>query len=56
MIAALIPVLFNAAFTLRLHSFQPELVGIGSSVGLLLGFATLFVMAHLHRKGWMAES
>lgn len=52
-IAAMIPVLFNACFTLRLHSFQPELLGLGSSLGLLLGFATLFAMAHLNRKVWM---
>ncbi len=52
-IAAMIPVLFNACLTLRLHSFQPELLGLGSSLGLLLGFASLFAMAHFNRKVWM---
>jgi len=55
-IAAMIPMLFNVFFTLRLHSFQPELLGLGSSLGLLLGFVVLFVMAHFNRKEWMAQS
>jgi putative peptidoglycan lipid II flippase len=55
-LAAAIPPLFNVFVTLRLHSFQPELLGLGSSVGLMLGFLTLFAMAHFHRKGWMSAS
>ncbi|HWC97441.1 MAG TPA: lipid II flippase MurJ, partial [Candidatus Sulfopaludibacter sp.] len=52
-IAASIPVVFNACLTLRLHSFQPELLGIGSSLGLVLGFLVLFVTAHWNRRNWM---
>jgi len=55
-IAAMIPLLFNICLTLRLHSFQPELVGLGSSLGLMLGFVVLFVMAHLNRKVWMEQA
>jgi len=54
-IAASIPLLFNVCLTLWMHSFQPQLLGIGSSLGLLLGFVVLFAMAHLHRKNWMTE-
>jgi putative peptidoglycan lipid II flippase len=54
-IAASIPLLFNVCLTLRTHSFQPQLLGIGSSLGLLLGFVVLFAMAHMHRKNWMTE-
>jgi putative peptidoglycan lipid II flippase len=54
-IAAVIPVLFNVGLTLRVHAFQPELLGLGSSLGLLVGFAVLFVMAHLKRRAWMAQ-
>ena len=54
-IAALVPLLFNVAFTLGCHSFRPEWIGIGSSAGLLLGFAMLMAMAHLHRPRWMAQ-
>lgn len=55
-VAAMIPVIFNACLTLRMGSFQPKLVGLGSSIGLLLGFATLFAMAHVNRKEWMTQS
>jgi putative peptidoglycan lipid II flippase len=54
-IAAAIPLLFNVTLTLRMHSFRPELIGIGSSLGLLLGGAALFVIVHVNRKRWLAE-
>jgi len=54
-IAAVIPVLFNACLTLRLHTIQPELLGLGSSLGLMLGFVALFVLAHTNRKSWMQQ-
>jgi putative peptidoglycan lipid II flippase len=49
-IAAWIPVMVNVALTLWLHSFQPELVGLGASVGLITGFMALFAMAHGRRE------
>jgi putative peptidoglycan lipid II flippase len=49
-IAAWIPVVVNVALTLWMHSFQPELIGLGASVGLLTGFLVLFAMAHTNRK------
>jgi putative peptidoglycan lipid II flippase len=54
-IAAAIPVLFNVCLTLWLRPLRPELLGIGSSVGLLLGFLVLFAMAHGNRKVWMEQ-
>ena len=54
-IAAAIPVLFNVSLTLWLRPLRPELLGIGSSLGLLLGFVVLFAMAHGNRKVWMGE-
>jgi putative peptidoglycan lipid II flippase len=53
-IAAWIPVLVNIGLTLWLHSFRPQWIGLGSSVGLIVGFATLFVMAHTDRKRSLA--
>jgi putative peptidoglycan lipid II flippase len=52
-IAAMLPVLLNVAITLRVGPYHPELLGLGSSVGLIAGFAVLFVMAHTSRKRWM---
>ena len=52
-LAAWIPVVFNVALTLWLRSYNPHLIGLGSSLGLLLGFAALFAMAHTHRKRWV---
>jgi putative peptidoglycan lipid II flippase len=53
-IAAVIPALINVTLTVRMHSFRPELVGIGSSIGLLAGFAVLFLMLHGSRKRWLS--
>jgi len=55
-IAALVPLLFNVCLTLRLHPLRPELIGLGSSLGLFLGFVVLFVTAHLNRKTWMEQN
>jgi putative peptidoglycan lipid II flippase len=52
-IAALVPVAFNVAFTLWLRPLAPQWIGVGSSIGLMLGFAALFAMAHLNRKRWL---
>jgi len=52
--AAFIPVLVNGALTLFLHSANPQWIGLGASVGLMVGFLALFGAAHLNRKRWMA--
>jgi len=54
-IAAWIPVLFNAALTLWLGSHRPQLIGLGASLGLLTGFAVLFAMAHARRGRWLEQ-
>jgi putative peptidoglycan lipid II flippase len=54
-IAALVPLLVNVAFTLALHSHQPQWIGLGATIGLLLGFLTLFVLMHSGRKRWLAS-
>lgn len=51
-IATAIPALLNIAITLRVHSDAPEWLGVGSSVGLLAGFLTLFALLHLARRRW----
>jgi putative peptidoglycan lipid II flippase len=54
-IAAWIPVLFNVTLTLWLHSYQPRLIGVGASLGLITGFAVLFVLAHTNRRHWLGQ-
>ena len=54
-IAALIPPLLNVTLTLWLHPRQPQLIGLGASLGLLAGFATLFVTMHASRRRWLAQ-
>jgi putative peptidoglycan lipid II flippase len=54
-IAAAIPLLLNVTLTLCVHSHRPELIGLGSSVGLLAGFAALFAMAHMGRRRWLKQ-
>lgn len=54
--AACIPVLVNVALTLGLNSRLPQLIGLGASVGLMMGFLVLFGAAHAGRKRWMAAS
>jgi len=54
-IAAMIPLALNVGLTLRLHSQRPELIGMGSSVGLLAGFLALFAMAHMGREKWLQQ-
>jgi len=55
-IAAWIPVIFNVALTLWLHSYKPELIGLGASLGLLAGFLVLFAVAHGKRRRWMGQA
>jgi peptidoglycan biosynthesis protein MviN/MurJ (putative lipid II flippase) len=54
-IAALIPPLFNVTLTLWIHSHQPQWIGAGASLGLLAGFAALFVVMHANRRRWLEQ-
>jgi putative peptidoglycan lipid II flippase len=54
-IAAAIPVLVNAAITLRLPAGHPELLGVGATAGVTAGFLTLFAMAHMGRRRWLEQ-
>ena len=54
-LAASIPLLLNVALTLRGHSFAPERIGLGASVGLLAGFAVLFAGMRIGRRRWLEE-
>lgn len=54
-IAAWIPVTFNVVLTLWLHSFRPQLIGLGPSLGLLTGFLVLFAVAHTNRGRWREQ-
>jgi putative peptidoglycan lipid II flippase len=54
-IAAWIPVTCNVTLTLWLHSYRPELIGLGASLGLLTGFLVLFAVAHTNRRRWLAQ-
>lgn len=53
--AVAVAVLLNVTLTVRMHFAQPEWVGVGSSVGLLVGFVVLFTTMHAARRGWLAE-
>ena len=54
-VAAFIPVFINVVITLRVGAFRPEYLGLGASVGLISGFAVLFVIAHTGRKRWLEQ-
>jgi putative peptidoglycan lipid II flippase len=54
--ASFIPVLVNVALTLALHSREPQLIGLGASVGLMAGFLALIAAAHASRKYWLAAN
>ena len=54
-LAALVPVLFNVALTLRMRPVRPELIGLGASLGLLIGFALLFAVMNANRKRWLEQ-
>lgn len=53
MCAAALPVLLNIVVSAVLrswHLYNPEYIGVGASFGLLVAFATLFTVAHIHRR------
>jgi putative peptidoglycan lipid II flippase len=52
-LAGTVPLLVNVAVTSRLPAGAAWL-GVGSSVGLMAGFAALFAILHTARKGWSA--
>lgn len=54
-VASVIPVLVNIVLTVRAGSFRPELLGLGASIGLMIGFLLLFTIAHTSRKGWLRQ-
>jgi putative peptidoglycan lipid II flippase len=54
-IAAAIPVLVNVVVTVAVRSPEPRWIGAGASLGLLVGFLFVFVMARLHRNRLPAE-
>jgi putative peptidoglycan lipid II flippase len=59
LIAAFVPISLNVAITSFLHASgrlkDPALLGLGASVGLLSGFAALFVMIHIRRNAAKLE-
>ena len=55
-IAAMVPVLVNASISVRLGPARPEYLGLGSSVGLIAGFAVLFAITHITRRNWLAQA
>jgi peptidoglycan biosynthesis protein MviN/MurJ (putative lipid II flippase) len=52
-VAVAVPLLINVAITLRLRTAQPELLGVGASIGLMAGFVVLFTLLHTGRKRWL---
>jgi putative peptidoglycan lipid II flippase len=54
-VAAWIPLLCNVALTLWMRSYQPQLIGLGASLGLLCGYLALFAMAHARRSRWLDQ-
>lgn len=50
-----IPVILNMLITVRLGEARPEYAGLGASVGLLVGFVTLFAILHARRGEWLAK-
>jgi putative peptidoglycan lipid II flippase len=53
LLAALCPVLVNAALTLGLNFRQPEWIGAGASIGVMAGAGLLFLMVRWNRKRWL---
>jgi putative peptidoglycan lipid II flippase len=51
--AAFLPLLANVALTLWMRSAAPQWIGLGASIGFMLGFVTLFAAAHVSRRRWM---
>jgi putative peptidoglycan lipid II flippase len=56
LIASFIPVLVNVTLTLSLNSPHPQLIGLGTSAGLMAGFLVLFGAAHARRASLAAAA
>jgi putative peptidoglycan lipid II flippase len=54
-IASVIPVLVNIVLTVSARSVRPELLGLGASSGLMIGFLVLFTIAHTARERWLRQ-
>ena len=54
-LVAAIPVFLNMLITVRLHEARPEYAGLGASIGLIVGFLTLFAILHVRRREWLEE-
>jgi putative peptidoglycan lipid II flippase len=52
-IAVVVALFLNVVFTSRLHSPQPSMVGVGASLGLLVGFLVLFAISQVKRRSWL---
>jgi putative peptidoglycan lipid II flippase len=52
-LAVAVPLLLNVTVTMRLHTAEPQLLGVGSSVGLFAGFVVLFTLLHTGRRRWL---
>jgi putative peptidoglycan lipid II flippase len=52
-IAVAVPLVCNVLFTMQVHSTSAQLLGVGASLGLSLGFVTLFTLLHTGRKRWV---
>jgi hypothetical protein len=48
--------LVNAGLTLWVFGTQPQFIGLGASMGLLVGFAVLSGLARVSRRKWLAET
>ena len=55
-IAAAVPVLVNAIFTLRLGVFEARWLGAGASLGAMAGFVVLLVLVHINRQRWVQQA
>lgn len=54
--AATIPVIFNLAFVLLVRSPEPRWIGMGASLGFLIGFLLLFLLVRMNRQRWLAQA
>jgi putative peptidoglycan lipid II flippase len=52
-ISIAVPLLCNILFTLGMHSGSAQMLGVGASLGLSLGFVVLFTLLHAGRKHWV---
>ena len=53
-LAAAIPLVCNVIITAGRHARRPEEIGLGATLGLVIGFLVLFAMAHWRRGNWLA--